>query len=146
MFWNATMPAWLGIGLSVAFALIALYFAFVARRHALAGEYTAKSKQRTIDALVKERDEERRQRILAQDQRTKLNRENAALHTHITIMGESLNAAQAEVERLNKPDLATLPLQEAVKPPMAQIEPVYPAENAWPKRRTRGGPKKEGAQ
>jgi cell division protein FtsB len=95
MFWTATMPAWVGIGLILAFALLAAYFAFVARRHALSGEYAAANRQRTIDALVTERDGGRAT-LEARD------RELAALH-------EENTALQREVERLNTLEAEAVP-------------------------------------
>jgi chromosome segregation ATPase len=138
MFWNATMPIWIGVLIAAALVLLALAFALLTinkQRTIDALESRTTDKQEIINTRTQERDE-------ARSQRDKLNTENESLHDAITYYkqvvanqekayqqlegernalkienGTLHEKAHAEIERLHKPDLATLPLQEAVKPP-----------------------------
>jgi hypothetical protein len=145
MFWTAPIPAWVVLLMVIVLAAFIVYFARLATNWQRAAESSTEGKQRTIDALVKERDGVR-DTLKARDlELAALHGENAALHARITGMSESLGAAQAEVERLIK---MTLPLQEDVKPvePPPGVLPDYlnTLEATFPpKHSTR---KKRGAQ
>jgi septal ring factor EnvC (AmiA/AmiB activator) len=123
MFWNATMPVWVALVFIVAFAALFLYMVFVAHRNGTSADLT-------IERLARKRDEARAQYDKVNMERDILSREVRKSEDAIALYVGELQEARAtikardlEIERLNKPDLSTLPLQEAVKPerPMRRV-------------------------
>jgi chromosome segregation ATPase len=131
---------WMLIVPMLAFALLALALGLAAHRNHLAMEAMASRKQKIIDAVTKERYKAQTQCKIAQEQRDRLNRENDALHKHFEIMKESLDVAQAEVERLQKSaDHATIPLAE-VPSALANVAIDKPEPPKRPPRKKAGTP------
>jgi uncharacterized protein YlxW (UPF0749 family) len=103
MFWNATMPVWVALAFIVPIFLLAI-------AGWLKAWETSWNASKREHRLIEKREE-------AYAQCNQLNTEIEHLDKDLQEAQATIHARDLEIERLHKPDLATLPLQEAVKPP-----------------------------
>jgi len=103
MFWNATMPVWAAI-IFMAVPLGALAIV------GFAGWWHNAEKDHTELSVTR-------------NQNNNLMLENVQLCEDLEGTRATIKARDLEIERLNKPDLTTLPLAEAIKPerPMRRV-------------------------